>query len=230
MKFKGTFGDQFSGSLAGITASRNRGGGYLRQRTVPVNPNTTQQQAVRNFFSQLAAAWGGTLTQAQRDAWKVYAENTPRTNSNGDPIILTGMQTYQRCNVGRLQAGLSRIDDGPTTFGLTEISDISITSISEATQQLTLAYNNADAWANDDDGGLMVSISRPQSPTIEYFKGPYRFAGVEAGDGTTPPTSPLVVAVPFPIVAGQKVFVKVVGSDGEGRLSSFFRDGAVASA
>lgn len=229
MKFRGTIGDAQSGSLAGITASHNRGGPYWRERVVPVNSNTPQQQAVRNFFSQLAAAWGGTLTQAQRDAWETYATNSPRTDSLGNVIILPALAMYQACNVGRLQAGLDRVDDGPTTFGLTDLGTITVTSFSEASQELTLGFDNTDTWAGAVGGGLLVSISRPVSPTIRYFKGPYRFADVVPG-AASPPTSPATIAAPFPFVAGQQLYVKAVATDVEGRPSSTFRGGIVAVA
>ena len=51
MLFRGTHLTDASGSLSGVTYSHNRGGAYTRNRSIPVNPNTVQQQAVRNAFS-----------------------------------------------------------------------------------------------------------------------------------------------------------------------------------
>lgn len=82
-----------SGSVAGQTSSRNRFGQYRRSRAIPVNPNTTAQQAARDDFSAASQAWRG-LTQAQRDAWAAYATTRPRTNSLGQTIYLTGHQTF----------------------------------------------------------------------------------------------------------------------------------------
>jgi len=39
------------------------------------------------------------------------------------------------------------------------------------------------------------------------------------------PTSPVTVAAPFPIVAGQKLFVQVRSTDPDGRLSAIQRFG-----
>ena len=50
-----------------------------------------------------------------------------------------------------------------------------------------------------------------------------------SGDGTTPPTSPAAIGLPFACVAGQKLFAKAVLSRADGRLSSPFRGSGVAA-
>ena len=105
-----------SGSMAGMTASRNSGGMYLRGRAVPVNRNTAQQQAVRTSLAQLTTLWQTTLTAVQRAAWATYAANVTVVNSLGANINLSGNNWYVAVNQPRLQAGLARIDTAPTTF------------------------------------------------------------------------------------------------------------------
>lgn len=229
MKYKPLIGDQMSGSMGGVVASHNKGGTYFRQRAIPVNSNTSFQQAVRSVFTSLAAAWNGTLTQAQRDAWKVYADNTPVTDRIGATIVLPPMSMYIRSNTARLQMGLARVDAGPTTFGLPEFTPPTITSFSEATQDLTLAFTNTDDWAGAVGGAMSVLISRPVNPSKVYFKGPYRFADAILG-AATPPTSPATIAAPFPFVEGQKLFLQARVTDVEGRLSGTFLGGIVAVA
>lgn len=229
MLFKPLLGDQLSGSVGGVTASRNAGGAYFRQRALPVNPNSVYQQAVRGYFSQLAAAWGGTLTEAQRNAWTSYAENTPVTNRIGDSIVLSGLAMYQRSNVARLQAGLARVDDGPGTFGLPEFTGVSWDPPDAAADTVDVNFTNTDVWANEDGGALLVYASRPQSPSINYFKGPYRFMGSVAGNGTTAPTSPATMTLPFVTTAGQKIFFYARCTEADGRLSSTFRGFGVSA-
>jgi len=68
MKFlNGIFGP-VSGSVGGVTASRNKFGGYLKTKPNPVNPNSERQQSVRNTFAALAEQWSNSLTQDDRDA------------------------------------------------------------------------------------------------------------------------------------------------------------------
>lgn len=217
-----------SGSVGGMTGSHNRGGLYLRARSIPVNTNTSFQQTVRNLMSQLTSRWVNTLTEAQRLAWQAYAELTPIVDTLGEARTIPPLAMFVRSNVARAQAGQTIIDDGPTTFGLPTLSAVSGTFDATA-DELDLTFDNGDTWANDDVGALAVFVSRPQNVTINYFAGPYRFAGVVQGDSATAPTSPATFALPFPVAAGNKVFAQVRALDPDGRVSSPFRFGGTAT-
>lgn len=228
MKFKGILGAQLSGALGGIVASHNRGGTYLRERATPVNPGTPFQEVVRAIMGSLAIAWRTTLTEAQRAAWDTYSVNVQLPNAIGDPVNVGGLSMYVRSNVPRMQAGFDRIDDAPTIFDLSELNPATGTS-DIPNQEIDVAFDENDPWVNDDEGLLLVRISRPVSPTINFFKGPYRFAGAVEGDSVTPPTSPAAITAPFPFVAGQKLFLELRSSMGDGRLSPPFRFPVVAA-
>ena len=212
-----------SGSIAGLTMSHNRGGMYLRSRAVPTNPNSTEQQAVRNAMSFLAAYWRNTLTELQRDAWTVYGANTAMVNKLGAQVFLTGQQQFIRTNVPRLQnAGLtvnSLIVVAPTTYNLGNLTPCSIGAVDASDGDFEVNYDNTDDWATVVGSGLLVYASRPQDPSINFFRGPYRFAGEVAGD-TVPPTSPATIELPFAVTAGQKVFFRLRASRLDGRLSA----------
>lgn len=229
MKFKPLLGGQLSGSMGAITASHNAGGTYFRQRSIPVNPSSVQQQAVRNAMSQLASAWVSTLTPAQREAWITYSDNVPLTDALGDPINIGGLPMYQRSNVPRLQAGLPRVDDAPTIFDLGDFTTPGFTFQALA-DTMTISFDDTDAWANEDDAALLVYGSRPQNPSVLFFKGPYRLAGSIDGDSVTPPTSPAVIASPFPAAGGNRVYAQFRVTRADGRLSSVQRLGATAGA
>lgn len=221
MKFRGTHLTDASGSLVGVTYSHNRGGAYTRNRAIPVNPNSTFQQAVRGFFSQAQAAWGA-LTTAQRTAWDLYALQTPLVDSLGNPVNVGGKGMFTRGLVPRLQAGLAQVSAGPTTTGLPVLTNPGITSITASTGVMIITFTNTDAWASAVGGALLVFTSRPQPATINGFKGPYRFSGKVLGAATAP-TSPQNITISFPVVAGQRVFVRFVAVTADGRLSPDFR-------
>jgi hypothetical protein len=185
MLFKSQVYTQASGSVGGLTYSHNRGGMYTRGRSIPVNPNSSEQQTVRAVFGSLAQRWTNILTQQQRDGWENYAALTPVTNRLGDELLLSGQQMYIRCNTVRVQASVAEVDDGPTTPG-----NASLTTITLSSSGLTVSvnYDNTDPWAILDGGGLNVQSGRGQSATINYFKGPFRFAAVVLGNTATPPT------------------------------------------
>lgn len=228
MKFKSPVYTQASGSIGGITYSHNRGGMYTRGRAVPTNPGSAQQTAIRGFVAALTTAWTDTLTAAQRAAWDTYAENVPLLDALGEPRNVGGLGMYVRSNVPRLQAAEPRVDDGPTTFTLGEFTNPTIVEVDATADEIDVGFTNTDDWANEDDAALLVLCSRPQSPGVNYFKGPYRYAGKVQGDSVTPPTSPASISLPFACVAGQKVFAQFRISRADGRLSLPFRLGGTA--
>lgn len=219
MKFKSQVLTQASGSVGGITYAHNQGGLYQRARSIPVNPQTPEQVAVRDAMSQISTAWVETLTPAQRAAWRTYAQNVPLIDSLGDPINVGPIAMYNRSNISRLQASLARVDDAPTIFDLGEFTGPTVTA-SAATGDLTVTFTEADDWVIEDGASLLVYSSRQQNAAVSFFKGPYRFAGQVAGDSGTPPTSPATIASPFAIAEGNRIWVKFRVTRADGRLSA----------
>lgn len=228
MKFKSPIFSSASGHVAGLVFSHNKGGNYVRQRSLPTNPNSPQQQEVRAAMGQLASLWNDTLTPTQRATWDVWAANTPFTNSLGDTIFINGMAAYARANIPRIQVGLPRVDAASPPFNFGDFTTPSF-SLVAATGVLSVTFDNSDVWANEDDSAMLVYTSRQQNVGINFFKGPYRFADAIAGDAVTPPTSPATVDAAFPATAGQKVFVRVIVSRADGRLSQPFRGFCLAT-
>ncbi len=207
-----------SGSLGGLVASHNRGGQYLRARVVPTNPSSGPQVEMRTIFGNLSTAWQ-TLTQTQRDAWTTYAINVPITDSMGDPLTLTGQQMYVRNNSARIQAGLLRIDDGPTVFALDSLSPVTINPTAAA-DLYSVVFTEADAWVAEDAAGLLIYGSRELADTINFFKGPYRFQGIIEGDLAVPPTSPDVsITSLFSLTVGNVIFNRALSVRADGRIS-----------
>jgi hypothetical protein len=221
---------QASGSIGGATFSRNRGGMYIRSRANPTNPGSAFQTVIRGFVAALTSAWNDTLTSSQRAAWDTYAENVPMTDSLGEPRNIGGLGHYVRSNVPRLQAGLDRVDDGPTIFNLGEFTNPSLGTVSAAGGTAAVNFDEDDEWVDEDGAGLLVLFSRGQNPGVNYFKGPYRFADLVAGDSGTPPTTPDSMTLPFAVAEDQKVFAQMRVSRADGRLSLPFRTNASVSA
>jgi len=222
VKFSSQVYSAVSGSIGGITYAHNQGGMYARARAVPTDPNTVQQQALRNAMGQLSTAWFATLTQAQRDAWAVFATNVPLIDSLGQSRTIPPLSWYQKANSIRLQSGLGRIDAGPVIYELATLT-LPVVTLTPAGSTASMAFTNTDLWANEVGGALLVYASRPQNVTINFFKGPYRFAGRING-AASPPTSPQVITLPFVSgPAGSKQFFKVIAVRADGRPSATFR-------
>lgn len=217
MKFTSSLGLTLSGSQGGVTAARNRGGQYLRRRAVPVNPNTIQQQAVRTALTSLVASWQ-TLTDGERAAWATYAENTPGVDSLGQTLVLTGQQSYIRCNTPRIAAGLAVIDAAPIVFNrgnpatLTEFDTAGGVGAEVRTTFEPLA----------SAGTVLTYVGRPLSAARNFYKGPYRLIGTTAvlAGGTTAATT-AETNDPYGelYVTGQRRPTRVTISYDDGRLS-----------
>lgn len=228
MRFKSVILGPASGSVAGLTYSRNAGGQYIRARSTPTDPATSYQQTVRAAVASLVNLWKDTLTAAQRAEWDLYAENVPLPDVFGDPKYRTGINHYVRSNVPRIQAGSPRVDAGPGIFDLGDYTAPSF-GFDATANEVDVTFVNTDDWAGEDDSDMLVYCGRPQSPTINFFKGPYRYAGKIEGDAITPPTSPAAIGLPFAIIAGQQGFARIVVSRADGRLSTPFRGSAIAA-
>ena len=219
MLFKSPIFSQASGSVNGLTFSHNKGGQYTRGRAIPTNPNTPAQLAARNAMAQVVDAWTNVLTQAQRDAWSVYATNTPVINRLGDSVTLSGQQMYIRSNSARVRAGVGRRDDGPVINDLGTFTTPSIVVSAASPNDIEVTFDNSDAWAIVAGGFLFVSVSRGQNQSINFFKAPFQQAGRITG-AVVPPTSPETLVGPFPYAEGQKIFATFRASQSDGRLSN----------
>lgn len=229
MKFKSSVYTQVSGSVGGLTYAHNAGGLYARARSIPTDPSSAFQTAIRNALATMATRWNDVVTASQRAAWDVYGSNVPISDSFGDPRNISGIAQYCRSNALRQQIGATIIDAGPTTYTLPTFTAITIDAWTPATPSVDIAFDVNDAWVSEDEAHLAIYASRPQSPGINFFKGPFRYAGSIDGDSSTPPTSPATIPLPFAVAVGQKVFLYARLSRADGRLSSKFQlSGAVA--
>ena len=232
MLFKPLLATDLSGKVGGLVASHNAGGAYFRAATIPTNPNTPFQQAVRGFLSTLTAAWNDVATPGERVSWETYAANVLITNRIGEQVNISGLAHYVRSNVPRLQAGLARVDSAPTVYNLGVSSQPSFDNATEAAQTVDASFFVSaltDPWANATGGAMLVYVSRPQNQSVVFFKGPYRFAAAILGDAV-PPTSPEAVNAQFPFVEGQKVFLRTIVTQVDGRLGGEFRGNTLAVA
>jgi hypothetical protein len=225
-------GQQRSGSLGGSVYSHNRYGAYIRARSVPVNPSSDRQVAVRGYLQAISIAWNNVLTQVQRDAWEVYAGGVTWRNRLGDMVHLTGLAHYIRSNAPRLLCGLARIDVAPNILTIATAEQALVVTASEATQQLSIAYDDTQAWCDEDGAFQIFYAGIPQNASRTFFGGPYRHLTCIEGDSITPPASPEAnVDVPnWPFGEGQRIWVRSRIGRADGRLSEFAQANFLAAA
>ncbi|KKM85978.1 hypothetical protein LCGC14_1283680 [marine sediment metagenome] len=211
------------GSIGGQVHSRNRFGAYIRARVTPVNPRTFRQAVVRAIVGAQSGEWSNTLTQLQRDAWEVYADAIVFQNKLGAQIKLTGFNHFIRSNAIRAQSAAPFVADGPGVLTLAPPDETMLAVVDEATQLISVSFDNTQPWANQTGGIMPVFMSSPKQIGTNFIGGPFRFAGAVIGDLTTPPTSPETFPVPFPVAQNQVVVVRARVSEEDGRLSELFR-------
>lgn len=208
-----------SGSLGGITASHGRSGQYARARTVPVDPASPFQNQVRIIFGNLSIAWK-TLTNAQRSSWATYAANVPVRNRLGNTIFLTGHTTYIRNNAARIQAGLSRIDDGPTVFAAAVLTKVFVNP-NGPPGLLESFFPVVDPWFTETGAAFLIYATRQNGQTVRFRRNPYRFAGAVLAP--IEPAVPRVLIVPAPFALddnfSNSIFVRYFIVTADGRMS-----------
>lgn len=213
-----------SGSIAGDTFARNRYGNYNRARTKPINPNSSRQQAIRAAIAWLTDRWAQTLTAANRAAWNLYASNVTMKNRLGEAIFLSGFNHYIRSNAVRKITGRTVIDVGPVVFELPAKDPTFSVTASEATQQITIAFDNAMAWSTEANAVMFVEQGQPQNAQRNFFDGPWRHMtqidGIDPGGAVTPD----IATVQFAVAELQRQWCYARISRADGRLSERFRD------
>lgn len=213
---------QMSGSIAGNTHARNRAGNYVRARTKPVNPKSTNQVLVRAIVAMLSDRWAQTITANQRTAWNLYASSVAMKNKLGETMFLSGYNHYIRSNHWFARMSRTLVDDGPIVFELpAQDPTMSITG-SEATQQVTMTFDDNLAWCSEDNAMLVILQGDPQNPQRNFFDGPWRGRSAKVGAAGVPLTSPLDYASITVISELQRFWSKFRILRADGRLSEPF--------
>lgn len=216
---------QMSGSIAGNTHARNHYGNYVRARTKPINPKTDLQTAARGCLSFLADRWAQELTADQRTAWNLYGASVAMKNKLGEVTYMTGFNHYIRSNsiIKRVYPSTLMVDDAPIIFELPAADPTLSVTASEATQKLTIDFDDTMDWANEDPGWMWFFQGQPQNAQRNYFNGPWRFIGSIVGIEGGGVIHPQVLDAVFAIAEGQRQFIYARITRKDGRLSEPFR-------
>lgn len=220
MKFTSPVYSAASGSIAGITYSRNKGGMYTRARAVPTNPNSPRQQAVRANLAACANYWTNVLTSAERQAWADYAQNVPVLDKLGASITLTGQQMFNRTNTVCLSAGIAMITAAPAILDKgTPIGPITLDADDTAeTLTVTCQYDATP----DMNATVPIQIGIAQSLSINYFKAPFRQLATATVSLPFDTATAIVPYADLPFsnpVADTKIPIRVRSLANDGRLT-----------
>lgn len=221
---------QLSGRIGGSVYARNPYSNYVRNHTVPVNPDTGLQQRARAALAVLVERWNETLTVAQRTAWNLYGSSVAMLNRLGETIYLSGFNHYIRSNSFLAQYGITLIDDGPTTFTLADQDPITAIVGSEATQQFTLTFDDTMAWPAEDNAYMTALMGSPQNPDRNFFAGPWKGIRYLSGNAGAPLASPLPLGALHAITQGQRCWVQLRIYRADGRVSTPWTENCIVGA
>ena len=151
------------GSAGSETYSKNAAGLYVKARTAPPYSNTSFQANTRNNMRTVSQAWR-TLTDLQRQSWNIFADILTHRKYRFVEIFADGYRVFLRCNMNRLNAGLSLLSvPGPIPkFPVTSIdyvqsnysTDLLIIHVTNAIDPLNFSFN--------------TYFSKPVSPGIGF--------------------------------------------------------------
>jgi hypothetical protein len=167
-----------SGSVAGVTSSRNRFGQYRRTRAIPVNPSSDRQGVVRGWLGDLAQSWKD-LDDAQRAGWASLGLNYNRTDALGQSYNLDGQQAYISVNLANLNAGESIVEDAP---GIVTPAGLLTATITSAGGTLSAAYTTTPLAA----GQRLFSYASPQRSPGRNYESDLRLVAVSAAAAASP--------------------------------------------
>jgi len=123
-----------------------------REHVIPKNTPSPARDHMRGSFGLLSRAWGGLLTEAQREAWCEAGPQVQSAKRLGKSGPLTGQQHFQGINSARARLGLDMLllPPAPVVFGLNPVGQLVI--------------------PNDDNGiRLLLSVSSPVAEDIMVF-------------------------------------------------------------
>lgn len=191
-----------SGSVAGVTSSRNRFGQYRRTRAQPTNPSSTFQQAVRARLQGNSQLWR-LLTATQREGWAALGAQFVRYDSLGQARDMTGFQAYCSINNNRLAAGDAVVSDAPI-YALPSPM-VSVTPTITAAS-FSVAYTVTPVGAGER---VFVSAS-PQRSAGRTYEGDFRLILVTAAAAASPANILSAYQARFgsPVV-GSRIFVSI---------------------
>jgi len=189
MKYKSALVTDLSGSIGGMTASRNRGGGYFRSRVNVLQPQTCRQNTIRAIFGELASTFAG-LTSTERAAWDAAAEAySPAVQDFCGESHPTGQNLFIGQNTLRKQldalgsTSLGVLTVPPTNL-IQEPPVVTITPPTLTGDQFTVTLDFVEAIPDGINIATYVGI--PQNPGVNFYGGPWQLGttGAAAGAAT----------------------------------------------
>lgn len=194
-----------SGSIGGTTFSRNRGGPYVRNRSIPVDPNTSSQQNVRSILATQSASWAD-QTDAIRAAFQNWAVQNPVVNALGRTILLSGQQAFVQLNSRLAFRALATLTSPPIVNAPDGLATLAVAGdIGAGAVDITFTVTPLPA-----DTQLWIQAAVLNSAGVAYVRNLFRFISGSAAAAASPFDIQTAVEAKFgTLIVGQTLHVRV---------------------
>lgn len=161
----GPFVGALSGSEGNTTASRNKGGPYLRIRSMPTKRVTPYTTEIRGRLASLSQAWGS-VDPSDQAAWEAFAPEHPIIDRLGDSRTLQASNLFIQLNMRLLGIGASQISLPPIATPPGAIDDLTLT-VQDGAGVCELAWTSGALPADEQ---LVIWSALLTSPGRRYYK------------------------------------------------------------
>ncbi|GAH69391.1 unnamed protein product, partial [marine sediment metagenome] len=176
----GSIVSDIRGSVAQVTYSRNQGGLFARERVTPSDPGSAAQVLARAAVTACSQYWSDTLTQGQRDDWKTYAGQYPRTDRWGNPKRVTGYLWFLAVNVAwyRTKEAIGW-ENPPSRAPLPQPAFTLVAHWCDNCDKLLAHVTLADTVNVYEGLQMYLSIGVAVNPGVTYYSGPWLTSGID---------------------------------------------------
>jgi hypothetical protein len=174
---------EIRGKESGVVFSRNAYGAYVRNKTSPINPQTSFQQQQRAYMGAVSQQWSG-LTEGEKSAWGLLGEQVVRTNRLGDQTQYTGFNLFMRCNRNRSILGLGIISEpvSPPALPALHLDRPLIEGVAGEVTLFKIGFTPTPIGAGIQ---MVVDATPPVLTGRRFFKNMFRLVHVAAANSST---------------------------------------------
>lgn len=167
-----------SGNLGSICYTKIRSTNIARAAWTGTVPNTSDQVVIQGYMTDVSQAWGGTLSETDRQSWREKAKTEIRVNRLGVKYNITGYQFFMQINMALRTWELSIRNTPPVDLEPYFIKEMTISSLlSSEIRVALLMYNSITALK-----GTQWFIAGPySSPGRNPIKPEFRQIAVRFG-------------------------------------------------
>lgn len=177
----GAMVSQASGRIGGTIFSRNRGGAYVRNGSIPTTVTTPAAQLIKYVTAIVSQAWAGLDAEVQ-EQWREWATQNPVINRLGQSRTLSGHQAFVQINARLVYAGSEALDSPPIGAAPAPFEP-GVVTFEKAPLSLTVAFTPTPAPAN-----VVVQCYAylANSPGVSYVRNRLALVTTSAAAAVTP--------------------------------------------